>query len=93
MKRIKMDSVELIRLRKQCDWTQKQAAKYFGISTQAYSRAECGYGIRSETGQAIKTGFQMKLREMEKDKRTIQERIDDLENRLHVLESEETSHG
>ena len=90
---MKMDRAELIRLRKQCDWTQVQAAKYFGISAQAYSRAECGYGIRSETGEAIKTGFQMKLREMEKDKRTIQERIDDLENRLHILENEEASHG
>jgi len=90
---MKMERAELIRLRKQCDWTQVEAAKYCGISSQAYSRAECGYGIRQETAQAIKTGFQMKLREMEKDKRTIQERIDDLENRLHVLESEETSHG
>jgi DNA-binding XRE family transcriptional regulator len=62
---MKLDRHRLFRLRKYFHWTQEDAAKAAGVSTQAYSRAECGYGIRKRTAEAIVNSFQRQLSELE----------------------------
>ena len=63
---MKMNRPLMIKLREHFRWSQKDAAKASGISTQAYSRAECGYGIHRRTADRIIESFRRKLREMER---------------------------
>ena len=63
---MKMNRDLLIKLRQHFRWSQKDAAKAAGISTQAYSRAECAYGIRPASADRIIQAFRRKLAEMER---------------------------
>jgi transcriptional regulator with XRE-family HTH domain len=64
---MKLDRQRLYRLRKYFHWTQVEAANQAGVSTQAYSRAECGYGIRKTTAEAIVHAFQRQLTKLEQN--------------------------
>jgi transcriptional regulator with XRE-family HTH domain len=78
---MKLDRHRLFRLRKYFHWTQEDAAKAAGVSTQAYSRAECGYGIRKTTAEAIVHAFQRQLSELEQKPNP----IEGFKNDIHEL--------
>ena len=74
---MKLDRDRLIRLRRHCQWSQFEAAEAADVSTQAYSRAECGYGIRRTTAYAIIAAFREKLEELESSRQDLEAALRD----------------
>lgn len=67
-KQIAFDGEKLRELRIKCGYrNQKDAAAALHISSQALSRAECGYGLQRRTADAIIRGYRDRLQEMESE--------------------------
>ena len=83
---MKLNRDRLIRLRRHFNWLQPEAARAAGISTQAYSRAESGYGIRPSTASAIIGAFRRQL-----ERQTAEEIMQALEEIVPQDETASTS--